>query len=209
MTTDLGDLARLLEEKIAKQLMSPKILLGHCRLIEESSRLTSAYTDPYYFPFYYHLGNLISPRAVVEFGLRLGLSASCFLRSCKSVEKYLAVQEQTHETYYSPRLARANVRDQYKKQLIVHHGLITDPKFLNSFESDRWDLAIIDDEVGYDRYMAYLDALWGQVSVDGLVVVDHLTRHEPARKALMDFARANNREPVLLKTRYGVGIIQR
>lgn len=209
MITDLEEMVSLLGEKLEKQLMSPKILLGHCRLIDESSRLTSAYTDPFYLPFYYHLGNIIQPKTVVEFGFRLGLAASCFFRSCKSVETFLAVQEPADSTFYSPRLAKANVRDHYKSNLIVHAGLITETKFLNSFETLRWDLAIIDDEVGYDRCMAYLDALWARVSVDGLIVVDHLSRNEAGRKALMDFARSNNREPALLKTRYGVGIIQR
>lgn len=206
---DLQDLKSQLEEKLERQLMSAKILLGHCRFIDEKSRQTSAYSDPRYMPFYYHLGSLIRPATMVEIGLRLGLVAACFHRSCKSVEHYLAVQEPSKDEFYSPRLAKANVRDQYKKQLNLHLGLITDNNFLNSLEARRWDLAVVDDEVAYDRHMAYLDALWGRMSVDGLIVVDHLQRHEPARQSFLDFARTRNREPVILNTRYGVGIIQR
>lgn len=209
MKVDVHKLKSDLDRAINDQLMSPKFLLSSCRLIEESSRLSSAYTDPRYLPFYYHLGKLVSPVNVVEFGFRLGLAGSCFLRSCGSVQKYLAVQEPDKGQFYSPRLGRANVKDRYKKELNVHHGLISDNNFLNNIGLVRWDLALICDEVGYDRNMSYLDLLWGRLASGGLIVMDHLSKHEPARKSFSDFALANNREPVFIKTRYGVGIIQR
>lgn len=208
MQIDLEQLRASLEEKLVKSLMLSRILVGKARMIDEQSRLTSAYTDPHYLPFYYYLGSLIEPQNVVEIGFRLGLLGSCLMQGCKTIQTYLAAQEPT-ESFYSPRLGRANVKDHFKGELIIHTGLITDNYFIDTLDSRLWDLAIVNEEVGYDKHMAYLDMLWERMSVDGLIVVDYLTRHKPASQSFFDFVKVRNRKPVLLNTRYGVGIIQR
>jgi predicted O-methyltransferase YrrM len=178
-------------------------------MIDEDSRQTSAYSDPLYLPFYYHLASAVQATSVLTIGLRLGLATCCFLKGSSAVERVLAIQEPSDNTFYSPRMAKANLKESFKGDPYVHHGLITDAKFIDSMNSSKWDVALIDEEKPYDRHMAYLDAVWERMNNDGYIVMDYLTSHAPASKAFFDFARTRNREPVLISTRYGVGIIQR
>lgn len=205
---NIKELKDKLTPKLEKAVVSARILLDKMRVIDEASRMTAAYTDPTYAPFYYHLGTLASPRTMLEVGFRLGLLSGCFLRGCRSVEKFLAFQERT-DSFYSERLGRGNIRDAFKKQLDIHVGKTADEEFLTKLAADKWDLAIINEEVGYDQHMSYLDLIWPHVSLDGLVVMDYVVRHQPAKQAFHDFCKAKNREPVEMPTRYGVGIIQK
>jgi hypothetical protein len=72
-----------------------------------------------------------------------------------------------------------------------------------------WDLAIISEESTYDRHIEYLDVLWNRVRLGGLIVIDYQDRHEPSKRALDDFCQIKKRDPVIVNTRYGVGMIQR
>ena len=80
---------------------------------------------------------------------------------------------------------------------------------MTKLSADKWVLVIVNEEVGYDRPMPYLVLLWPHVSLDGLVVMDYVVRHQPAKQAFHDFCKAKGREPVEIPTRYGVGIIQK
>ena len=178
------------------------------RVITEESRITSAYNDSRYIPFYYWLGTLIQPKSLVEIGFRLGLFSANFLRGCKTVEKFLAFQEKTHE-FYSPRLGISNVKDHYKGQYYVHIGSINDSVFEDKLKENEWELAIVNEEVGYDRHREYLDSLWSNLHPDGLIVMDYVTRHKPASEAYFDFCKSKNRTPTIVTTRYGVGLIRK
>lgn len=204
---ELEELKCMLEEKLNKNLPS-KVFLDRMRLIDEDSRLTAAYNDPKYIPFYYWLGTLIKPAFLVEIGFRLGLFSATFLRACKTVEKVLVFQEKT-DVFYSPKLGKANVRDHYKGTLDVYVGSINDEAFEQKLNETKYDLAIINEEVGYDKHREYLDALWSNLHLDGFIVMDYVTRHKPAGEAYFDFCKAKNRNPTIITTRYGVGIIKK
>jgi predicted O-methyltransferase YrrM len=204
---DLLELKKRLEEKLDKQITS-RVFLDRMRVLDEESRKSAAYNDPRYIPFYYWLGSMIEPKSLVELGFRLGLFSANFLRSCKSVERFLGYQEKTAE-FYSPRLGKSNVRDHYKGPLDIYVGSINDEEFENLLSKTQWDLAIINEEVGYDRHREYLDVIWSKLNLDGYIVMDYVNRHKPAGEAYMDFCRIKNREPVKISTRYGVGIIKR
>lgn len=204
---ELEELKCTLEEKLDKNLPS-KVFLDRMRVIDEDSRLTAAYNDPKYVPFYYWLGTLIQPKSLIEIGFRLGLFSATFLRACKTVERVLVFQEKT-DTFYSPNLGKSNVRDHYKGKFDAHVGLINDADFETKLSQTQWGLAIVNEEVGYDKHREYLDALWSNLHLDGFIVMDYVTRHKPAGEAYFDFCKAKNRNPITITTRYGVGIIRK
>lgn len=203
--------AKELKDSLVVHLQKPfnaKILLNTSRLINENDRKTSAYTDPNYIPFYYHLGKIIQPKNVLEIGLRLGLTATAFTRSCLSVEHYLALQESRPDIYYSARLAKANIRDHFKGNLSIHVGSITDDIFVNMMESRRWDSIIINDEFGFDQHLLFLEMIYPHVELGGWVICDYMS-HKPAAKAWEGFCKSKNRTPEYFDTRYCVSIIQK
>lgn len=204
----LADIVKELNDRLSKPF-SARVLLDNLRLITEDSRRTSAYTDPLFMPFYYHLGQVFEAKNILEIGFQLGLCSACFLKA-RPVEQVLGFQEKGEE-YYSPRLGKANVMQNAHRHmpLEVYVGGFNDPEFLVPFQRNKWDLCFINEETGYDKHLAYLDFVWPQMELDGLMVMDYLTRHTPAQKAYFDFCKSKNREPVTFKTRYGVGIIQR
>jgi predicted O-methyltransferase YrrM len=189
----------LLEEKLSKNLPS-RIFLDRMRLLDEESRKTAAYNDPRYFPSYYFLGTILQPKSILQIGFKLGLISANFLHSCKTVEKFLGFQEKT-ENFYSPRLGKANVKDHYKGKLDIYVGNIHDVLL------EKYDLAIIDEEVTYDKYKEYLDITWEKTNFDGFIVMDYVNKHKPAKEAYLDFCKGKNREPVVVTTRCGLGII--
>ncbi len=189
--------------------INPRVLLNSARLIDEADRRASAYTDPAYIPFYYHLGKLIAPKAVAEVGLRLGLTGAALTRSCVSIEQYLALQESKTDEFYSTRLARANIRDHFKGELYTHVGSVDDDEFSVRLEAREWDLVIVNDEVGYDHHLLLLETMWSNMSLGGWLVCDYIQSHRPARKAWDGFCKARNRTPEFVSTRYGVSIVQK
>jgi predicted O-methyltransferase YrrM len=202
------ELKSQIDEFLAKPF-NAKVLLNTARLINENDRRTSAYTDPNYIPFYYHLGKLIQPKSVVEIGLRLGLTGAAFTRSCHSVERYLALQESNAINYYSVRLAKANIRDHFKGELYTHVGSIEDDGFSAMLESQEWDLGIVNDEVGYDHHLLILETVWERIAMGGWLVCDYVASHRPAKRAWDGFCKARNRTPEFFPTRYGVSIVQK
>jgi predicted O-methyltransferase YrrM len=201
------ELKLLLEEKLDKNL-SPRVFLDSMRVIDEESRKTAAYNDPRYIPFYYWLGEAVKPKSVIEIGFRLGLCSGNFFRGCKTAEKFFAFQEISTE-YYSPRIGRRNVKDHFKGKFDIHVGFLTDDRVDMILSVNVWDLAIINEEVGYDKHRSYLEVIWSKLNTDGLIIMDYVSRHKPAKEAFLDFCKYVNREPVVVNTRYGIGIIRK
>jgi hypothetical protein len=203
----LSDLKTQLDTKLSKQF-SARVLLDNLRLINESSRKTSPYTDPLYVPFYYHLGSIVQPKTLIEIGFRLGLFSACFFKGCKTVESALGFQEKDDD-FYSPRLGIANVRQSYKKEFGVYVGSTLDDEFHTLLGRNQWGIAIFNEETGYDKHLAYLDLVWPHMELNGFLVMDYISRHTPAKQAFFDFCKSKSRSPVTFETRYGVGIVQK
>lgn len=178
------------------------------RVINEKDRRASAYTDPHYIPFYYHLGKFLKPTSIVEVGLRLGLVGAAFLTSCQTVEEYLTLQWSNGEEYYSSRLAKANIRDHYRGLLYTHAGSIDNEEFASRLESRTWDLAVVNDELSYDDQLLVLETLWPRISPGGYLVCDYVKSHPPVRKAWDGFCASRRLKPEFIDTRYGVSIAQ-
>lgn len=205
---DINLLPSLLKPALDSGLVSGRMLLDRMRFLDEASRMSAAYSDPKYAPFYYHLGKHLSPKSMIEMGFNLGLLGACFLKSCKTVERYLGFQEQT-EGYYSSRLGMANLRSSYKGKTDIYVGTVLDEGFTQKISPNPWDLVILNEEVGFDKHLLRLDLLWPHVSENGVIVSEYIGRHTPAREAFEAFCLSQNRVPVVFDTRYGTGLVQK
>ena len=194
-----------IEEKLKKNLPS-RIFLDRMKVIEEDSRYSLAYNNPTYVPFYYWLGTILKPKTMVEIGFRLGLLSGNFLRSCKTVEYFLALQE-PNGIFYSDRLGKSNIKDFYKGNFYIHVGNCDDELFEIKLKSMEIDLVIINEEVNYDRHRLYYELLWPQIATNGIIVADYLNRYKPSAIAFKDFCISVNTEPTYIKTDYGIGLI--
>jgi predicted O-methyltransferase YrrM len=205
---ELKEIKSHVDARLKKHILPSHILLDRFRVIEESSRQSSAYTDPTYIPFYYYLGEVYKPQKILEMGVRLGLESGCFLKSCKSVVKFLAFQEKPAE-FYSIRIAKSNIRDVYRGDFDSHVGSLHDQAFLDKLDQEKWDLAIVNEEESLDRHLECLDLLWQQIAPEGLIVMDYIDRHPHSGQAFHGFCKSRNRVPITFQTRYGVGVVQK
>jgi predicted O-methyltransferase YrrM len=199
----MDKLKKLLEEKLAKNLPS-SIFLSNMRFLDESSRFTAAYQDPSYIPFYYFLGTFIKPKKVIEIGFKLGLFSGNLFKGCKETTKFLAFQEEKSE-FYSARLAKSNVKDNYKGELVVCVGSL--PEFEALVNQDQWDCVIFNEETSYDKGRQYLEIVWHKLNLNGIIVIDHLSKHN--QELYKDFCKIKNRQETVVQTRYNVGLIQK
>lgn len=203
----LEEIKVYIEGKLKKSLPS-HIFLDRMKVIDEDSRYSLAYNNPTYVPFYYWLGTILKPTTFVEFGFRLGLLSGNFLRSCKTVKCFFALQE-SNGVYYSDRLGKSNIKDFYKGISYIHIGSCNDDLFETKLKSLEIDLAIINEEENYDKHRMYYDLLWPQISVGGIVVVDYLNRCKASAVAFKDFCTSINTEPVYVNTDYGIGLVSK
>lgn len=202
------DIKNYLESNLKRNLPS-HIFLDKMRVIEEESRKSFAYNDNTYVPLYYWLGTLFKAKTLVEIGFRLGFLSGNYLKACKETKCFLALQEVKTGEYYSHRLGKSNVKDNYRGYLFIHVGRCDDSIFSTKLKALDVDLAIINDEVGYDRHRLYYDMLWPQISKGGLIVVDYIKKYKPSAVAFKDFCTSKNLEPIYIDTTYGVGIIRK
>ena len=204
----LEEIKTKIEVKLSKRLPS-NIFLDRMRVIDEDSRQSLAYNNPTYVPFYYWLGTMLETKTLVEIGFRLGLLSGNFLKSCKKVNYFLALQEVKTGEFYSDRIGKGNVKDNYKGNFYVHTGHYNEDVFITKLKSLEIDLAIINEETTYDKHRVYYDLIWPQMAKDGIIAVDYLKKYKPSLLAFNDFCRSVNREPVCVNTDYGVGMVIR
>jgi hypothetical protein len=205
---ELAEIKEFIEGKFKKGLPT-NIFLSKMRLVDEEAKQSFAYNDQTYIPFYYWLGTLIAPKTMVEIGFRLGLLSANFLKSCKTVEQFIALQEVSSDEYYSARLGRGNIKDNYKKYFYIHVGDVADDVFVTKVKALEIDFAIVNEETTYDRLRGYFDLIWPQISKGGLMVCDHLNREKVSAAAFKDFCITVNLEPTYINTTYGVGLIRK
>lgn len=196
----------LLQRNLDDGHITSEILLSGTKLYSESSRDSILYKDNRYLPFYYHLGKQLQPKEVVQIGPVLGLVGACFLRSCQTVEHWLAIG---NGEKHCGAIIKDNLVLHTKYQGTWGHinymGLI--PEMLEpQIESDiKYDLGFLTESFDEGRYRKYLDFLWTHLASEGLLVADYIS----SNSVFHDFCRVKNREPMIFDTRYGVGIVQR
>lgn len=203
----LQDLEKKLNFELSRQLVSTNVLLSRLSLLNEGSRLTPAYQDPRYIPFYYYLGKYITPKNLLEIGANLGFFSSAFLKSCKTVENIL-IFEKKQEVSDPPRFAIKNIKMVYKKQLDWHYGKILDVELQEKLAKQKYDLCFFNEKsLNYDEYRIFLDIIWERISEDGLLVFDFA--NDKGKVAYEDFCKTKNRDFIILKTRYGTGLMRK
>jgi len=205
---NLPEIYRNVNGELDKGLVNSRILLDRLRVADEIYRKSSLYQDPRYIPFYYHLGKFITPQGLFQIGLGLGFPICSLLQSCKTLKRIFTFQPKS-DGFFSARLALSNIRDFHRGDLGYSYGGIGDEEFVTNFETGNWDLAFINVETSLDLYRDYLDLIWQQLPLDGIIVMDYLSSYQESNEAFTTFCKIVNREPVIFKTRFGTGIIQK
>lgn len=203
----LQDLRKELGKKLETTPLSPKLFLSRFKIGVE--RLPVLFTDPTYLPFYYYLGRLLpETKNLLEMGFDLGLPGGCFIYGCPTLERFTAFRRAKEEGYHTRRLGVANIHNALKKKFELLLGKETDPEIIKSILGCRWDCVIIGEEAEEKTIKAYLNLVWNQMSDGGLVVVDFLNVASVG-EAYHSFCKLNNREPFVLKTFRGTGLLQK
>ncbi len=205
---ELRELEEKLNFDLNRQLISSTVLLDDLHIIEEDDRKLSQYADPRYVPFYYHLGKYLKPKNLLEYGLGLAFFSTCFMKSCRTVEKFFAFQERD-KNFYSNRMAIKNIKRVFNGKFYYHLGRIVDADCQEKLSVDKWDLVFINEKLHYDTHMLHLDIAWEHLNEGGYIVVDYAITHPNAAKSLANFCKIQNIKPIIIKTRYGAGIIQK
>ena len=81
--------------------------------------------------------------------------------------------------------------------------------FEKSVHSKKWDLIMVNERILYDTHLECLEILWPFLSSGGLLVVDRVVSDKSAKDSFSNFCNIKNRDPFVIKTRYGVGIVQK
>ena len=198
-----------LEKKIQLQAISSNILLSKFRLIDENSRKSGQYQDPFYLPFYYHLSKFVFPKSIMQIGLYLGLPLCCFLQGNSTAQNLFCFQNKD-ENFYSENLAFSNIKDAVKHiKPTYHYGSIFDIDFQKKSDLN-WDLIFINQEKTDADYLNnILDISWKCSNFDGLMVIDKVKSDPNVKTCFLNFCKINNRDPIIINTRYGTGIIQK
>lgn len=207
MAIDSQTLVQFLNEELKSQKISGRVLLDRLCVIDENSRKSPAYLDPNFAGFYYHLGKKIQAESMLEIGFDLGLLSASFLTSCKTVKKFLGFCE-NDEQFVSTRLGLKNIKKVLKGIRECYVGSLYDQD-LQPYISSGFDLVIITAEKNYDKHLEYFDFVWSHLNENGVIAIDNLIKNQPAKQAYMAFSKSKNREPMIFKTRYGVGLIQK
>ena len=190
-----------LENDLKKELVNTKSVLNGFLFIASGTNLTAAYVDPRYIPFYYHLSKYIEPKRVLEVGFTLGLLSGAFLRGSSSVKSFVGVYDGALS-----RLGKKNIQLVFKGDLV----LTSDWNALKSDKfdkSDKWDLVIFDKLLPYDECRKFLDIVWDNLNLCGVLVYEHCLGED--NRAFVDFCKVHDREVKILGTRYGSGIVIR
>jgi hypothetical protein len=201
----LQDLKKRINKKLEVGALPAKVLQSKFKV----GFPLAVHSDPTFMPFYYHLGRILKgAKNLIELGFDLGMPSGCFIDGCGSVDKFLAFKKKTDQ-YYPKRLGVSNIHTILRKKFDLWVGEESDPEFIKMVLLDKWDCAIICDSGHEEKtYRAYLDLVWNQMMYGGLVVVD-LLGYKPVKAAYESFCKVQGREPFLINTLRGTGIIQK
>lgn len=205
---EVQNLKEKINHDLRQQVIGGRALLDRFCVIDEESRKTPAYADPIYAGFYYHLGKSLQPQNVLEIGFDLGLLSGSFFISNKTTKRFLGFREKSKE-FASVRLGRQNIKKVMKGQRDFYIGGLYDEEFHRLFGSCQWDLVILTDEAKYDKNLEYLDFVWSQISPQGVIVCEYLSRTPAVKDAFLAFCNNKSRDYAIFQTRYQTGLIQK
>ena len=106
-------------------------------------------------------------------------------------------------------MAKSNIRRFFKGDFDFYLGDISDEEWVNRFSKHNWDFILINEQREYDFYRMCLDIVWDKLEYGGLIIIEYVLNHEPCNKSFFDFCKIKNRESIVIKTRYGTGLVQK
>lgn len=196
-----------MEKDISKGIITSRVLTGGFKFLNENDKKSIIYNDPFYIPFFYHLGKRINPVCFFEMGFDLSLISSCFLKSCKSVEYFLAFQQKTQDSY-NEKLAISNLKINYKKDFNYYCGNFFDEGFLYHFDKKDFDLIIINSQDNYDKLFAAVEYSYMRLKDNGYLVFNNLNANKN-KEIFLNIAIGYKKEYKVLGTKYSVGILEK
>jgi len=194
---------------LKKSRVSTYFLSSRLTYTPESIRSKIGFSDPKYYPLYYHLGKYISPKNVLDLSFEAGVASGCFLISNNTTESFLGFQKQKND-HYTPTFGRNNIKAVGKTfhQADVYVGNLEDEEFINKLDK-KWDLVIINKDIGYDEVLTEMKFIWKYISDGGHLILDFCNSDKGVDRALPDFARIMNREYLQFKSKYKAAIIKK
>ena len=196
-----------IEKDISKGIITSKVLTSRFKFLNENDKKSIIYNDPFYIPFFYHLGKHINPTCFFEMGFDLSLISSCFLKSCKSVEYFLAFQQKTQDAY-NEKLAISNLKTNYKKDLNYYCGNFFDQEFLDYFDKKDFDLIIVNSQGSYDELFSAVEYAYMRLKNKGHLVFNNLNTNKN-KEIFLNIAIGYKKEYKVLGTKYSVGILEK
>lgn len=198
------ELKENLEKDLRNKIVSSRVLLNSFSMIDESSRLSGAYDDPTFIPFFYYLGKWYKSKSLLEIGFNIGICSGCYLKSCKETERFVAFQE-ISENYF-PNIGIKNIKKIYKNNFNFYMGNSSDESF-ESLISDKFDLILINQRFDREKFKFYIDFCWNYLNEDGIMVCDYI--NENNKKDVFNSFNYYINDRFYLKTRYGIAIIRK
>jgi len=194
--------------RMGRSSMSPRALLSRMSIVDDPTRMVTAYQDPNYLPFYFHLGRVLNPRRVFCIGAELGLQVACLLAGCSSPESVSCLQFPS-ERFYSPRMALSNIKSATNRHFPVSVVIAPlDGEPVSGLIGGGFDLSMVVVSMSVDALMDSMDICWSSVGDEGVMVVDMLV-DQNSSAVFDDFCKSRNLSSRVLKTRYGTGIVAR
>lgn len=196
-----------LENDLNKELIGTNILTSNFKLLDENSKKSSSYNDKKYIPFYYHLGKYIKPINMLEIGIDLGFTSSCFLKSCKTVEYVLGFQPKAN-IYWNKNFYISNIKKNYKKKIDFYYGDFLDRNFIDLLDIKKFDIAIINIKDNYDKLFTLCDLIYLNLNKEGYIVIDFI-KNKKNEEIFFNIANGYKKEYKVFSTRYGTGVIKK
>jgi len=202
---DIEEIIRTASRHIKRCHLPARALTSRLPYIPPSVKRRAYFGDPRHFPAFYHLGQAIKPNTVLDLTLGWGLSTACFLFGHKP--EYVGVFQRNGDHDYSNRMAVHNIRRAYRRKLGVYAGGFNDVGLNSLIVSSKWDAVIINEDIPYDDYLAYIRLAWGNLSDNGVIIMNYVNYDNSAGRAYDDFCKTNHKPKLYVKSKYGIGLM--
>lgn len=186
-------------EKSFEKDISTEVILPSIKVLNVSSKQSPEFLDPKYIPFYYRLGLELKCKIAIQVGSKLGLIASSFLKGCKSIEEWHFFDE------IKPPI---NIIESNIKMSGCYKSDFNFPVDLNKKINFLADIAFLSQPYDSNSSLSYMKFLWDRIKSNSFLIVDYVFQPD-VKKSFEDFCSIKNRNPKIIKTRYGVGIISK
>jgi hypothetical protein len=195
----LEEYFKKIEDNLKKGSITTDVIIPNVKLLNFSSKNSPEFNDFNYLPFYYHLGNYLKPKKVIQIGSKLGLVGACFLKSCKTVEEW-TIYEDFNQNY---RFVDSNLRLNGCKNILFKN--IKKDEVENNKNTD---IAFLSEKFDNEKTVIFLEFLWNSLKNDSYLIVDYI-KDDQISEIFQNFYFIKNRKPILFNTRYGLGILKR